>query len=952
MPGTPDIAVIVTTHREGRALVPTLRALAACLVEAGDAGLTVEVVITRDNADDVTRRVVDDTVRAGVLDSATSVRVLDLAAGDLSVSRNAGVSAVSAAVIGVLDADNLPSANWLHVAYRTLSSHDRPVVVHPPRLVRFGSVDEIRRQTSSMHPDFRPGHLVWFNVWDAFSLTHREVLVDHPYPVTRPGSGFGPEDWAWNCVTIAAGIEHVLAPDTTLFYRVKDNGLAAAHGSSLPPSIGLLHSPDVAESELDEIGAVRRELGPHGSPVRAPWLRASPVGRVARLAARMVRGVRRRVDRHPAVTVAPENRVLLNDETLRQQWAAARVLQPRLPEPTDAHLCAIPVWESQRRAMFLNDREAYWAGVHRLSDRPDLLLVVGGARAPELAAMHVAARRGRDPEAVVDVVVTDGDAGLVSAALPESVTVVDLTTPRLDHVWAVRVLALWATQLRPAVVHVVDSIVGLDLLEVHAVAIGHASRSRATVSAPVTSTLRAAIIDRSRDYFDRFDVLLTDAADLAEELQSGHGVARGTFAVPGGLGYDDTLADVIADAEQPHPRTAHRFGRWRWFADEATQAVLRGGVPPVLLHTGSNGHSNFGDILQNTNMLAYWQRRGDHPVVLFMPAYAAMPAGRDELLRGWFGIDAIVYLAAPGHPVDLDAVPAEFTPSRTDGLVHVIGGGYLNRRWGGHHFDTIDAMGTLFDTSQVLFTGLQIDESAIAGFSRLRESHDVVAVGTRDAASWALVAEHMPGAELDTFDDLTEYLADWARSAPAAGAGSEDASTRVAIHMNTSDYAGGAMAVDRWRHVLATVAATSPDEVYLISAFSDARSEVVDTWRSVAALAEDFPFAEVHVIDLAGAALRSQPGDGLPAELEPLTGVDYALCSSYHTALLMTLLGVPTHLVAADPYFDAKAVIFGQRSFEEFMADPTSSRPDLGDRLRVRREWLKRLDGFGPGRSL
>ena len=950
MPGTPDIAVVVTTHREGRALVPTLRALAACIAEARSAGLSVEVVITRDNADDVTRRVIDDTVRAGALAEAESVALLDLAAGDLSLSRNAGVVATSAPVVGVLDADNLPSANWLHVAHRTLSSYDRPVIVHPPRLVRFGAADEIRHQTPSGGPDFRPGHLIWFNVWDAFSITHRQVLVDHPYPVTPPGSGFGPEDWAWNCATIAAGIEHVVAPETALFYLVKEHGsLAAAHGGSLPPSLDLLHSRDVAIGELAEIEVVRREIDAR----HAPRLRASLLGRIAGRVWRIGGRLQRRVVRaRRPVGTAPASLELLSDATLRQQWAAARALQPRLPEPTDAHLRSLPVWESQRRTMFLNDREAYWSGVRRLSEQADLLLVVGGVRAAELASAHVEARRARDPEAVIDVVVTDGDAALVAVALPGSVTVVDLTEPRLDHVWAVRVLALWITQLRPATVHVVDAIVGLDVLEEHAHAIVDGSTTRATVSSPVAPALRAAVMERSRDYFDRLAVVLTDDVALVEELESGHGVARGTFALPDELGAGSCLADVMADAEQAHPRIAHRFGRWRWFADEATQSVLRGGGRPVLLHTGSNGHSNFGDILQNTNMLSYWQRRGDHPVVLFMPAYAAMPAGRADRLRAWFGTDFIVYVAAPGHPVDLDAVPAEFTPPGTQGLVHVIGGGYLNRRWGQHHFDTIDAMGTVFDTAQVLFTGLQIDESAVDEFRRLQSSHDVVAIGTRDAASRALVAEHLPGSELDTFDDLTEYLVEWAGSAPTNRRDPGDGRRRVAIHLNTSDYAGGAVAVERWRQVLEAVAATAPDEVYLVSAFSDTRLEVVDTWRSVAALAEDFPFAEVRVIDLAGAALRSQPGRGLPAELEPLVGVDYALCSSYHTALLMTLLGVPTHLVAADPYFDAKAAIFGQSSFEEFIADPSTARPDLRNRLGVREAWLARLDGFHPGGSL
>ncbi|BDZ38783.1 hypothetical protein [Microbacterium suwonense] len=164
--------------------------------------------------------------------------------------------------------------------------------------------------------------------------------------------------------------------------------------------------------------------------------------------------------------------------------------------------------------------------------------------------------------------------------------------------------------------------------------------------------------------------------------------------------------------------------------------------------------------------------------------------------------------------------------------------------------------------------------------------------------------------------------------------------------MNTSDYAGGADALAVWRDALAGVAALRPAEVILLHAYDDSRPEVRDTLGTVEALAEHFPFATVTLIDTARVALDCEIGAGLPAALRTLQGVDFGLSSSYHTALMMTFLGVPAYLMGANAYFGQKAKLFDLPPLEEFLQDPSRFALDITDHLATRRSWIARLDAM------
>lgn len=1118
-------------------MIPTLRGLARAIDHAAAHDLRTEVVVVRDRADRRTIEQVDAAVADGTLAAASSVSVIDVDHGDLGLSRNSGIGAITAPIVGVLDADNLPSAAWLTRGHARLAEAPGPAIVHPERILRFGERLEVWPLTGTDSPDFQPGTLAWFNAWDAFALMHREVAQTHPYRECRPWDGFGPEDWAWNCETVAAGVPHLTVPGTTLYYWSRTSAsLAEAHRGSLLPRNALLTSRELARAEAERLTArLGGDDAGSGGGLRgvvASARRRSGVvdrsvalgGRVARAAAHVVRPA--------AEPEAPAPLASLTDEEIAD-WYGAHRLQPLLRTPAPRNLALYSVDGADHDDRALPDRAAYWSAIAELPARVDVLFVGLWLRASggdRMLLEHIHAVRRLRPDASIAVILTEDGPSEHLHLVPEGVTVVNLGRFRLWPEFVEQVLGMVCAQLRPETIHLNNVQAGFWMMERWGVQIARHSRVFAqtfVVDRFDDGSEWSFLYHRSRDYFDRFAGILTDSrafvdavvrtAGVPEELftvttvvdtraiapaaeaRLGREVAPGAplrllwvgrfdlqkrldrladlsvalrdadagveitvigapvidsdpdwethlaralsgvavrgeayrdgFAsahperydallltsdyegVPmtmleamaaelpviaplvGGVGEaldesvgypvdpDAGLAGYLAAIEairQDPAEAAARGGRARervernWSRDafDATLEALPGYLPrrtgpgraraalryfaspeaaerlardgsDIVVYTGSNGHSNFGDVLQTKNILAGWQRRSDHHTTLIMPAYAALPAGRAALLESWYPADAVVFAttqAVEARGTGLVEIP----PPGGGRMVHVVGGGYLNARWGGEHFPIIDALAHDAGDVPVLFSGLQIDRPALDGFVELARHHRIVQVGLRDHVSLALAREHLDVPVEFTFDDLTEIFQDWARA--AVGHERRPGPTRVAVHMNTSDYAGGERALAMWRSILHEVAATLPGcELTLLHAYDDARLEVRDTLDTVTALAEDMPFSTFTVLDIAKASLEYRFGEGLPAALRPILDIDLVLSSSYHTALFGALMGKPAYLMGASEYFRQKAQLFRLPELSEFLAAPGDYLLDIPEELAARAAWLERL---------
>lgn len=210
-----DISVILTAHHEGRLAHRSMRSLFRTVEYAKSNGLSVEISVVQDRPNEETKDYFSRYDKSEV-----HVRKVDF--GDPGLSRNYGVKCSSGKYIAFLDGDDLFGKDWLYKAFRYLEdNNEKEVVVHPEYHVGFEADNLIWRQISSSDYNFKAQNLIEFNYWAAVCVAKRDVLLRHPYQETSEGSGFGFEDWHFNCETLAWGIEHHVVPETVHFLRMK-----------------------------------------------------------------------------------------------------------------------------------------------------------------------------------------------------------------------------------------------------------------------------------------------------------------------------------------------------------------------------------------------------------------------------------------------------------------------------------------------------------------------------------------------------------------------------------------------------------------------------------------------------------------------------------------------------------------------------------------------------------
>ncbi|MDR3607823.1 MAG: glycosyltransferase family 2 protein, partial [Oligoflexia bacterium] len=214
-----DITVIVTAHNEGLLALRSLRSAKRSRVFAERGGRQVETLIVLDSGSDATRALLQ--AYPDLYD-----RIVDINCCDAALARNEGVKQATGKYVAFLDADDLFSENWLLAAYDLAEksrSQGKTPVLHPALNYEFG-VDPVKfgfyfdpdQEGKMIAP-----RMLKENLWSALSFTAREVLLNIPIPACPRGSGFGFEDWSWNCETLAHGFEPKLVPMTVHFIRRK-----------------------------------------------------------------------------------------------------------------------------------------------------------------------------------------------------------------------------------------------------------------------------------------------------------------------------------------------------------------------------------------------------------------------------------------------------------------------------------------------------------------------------------------------------------------------------------------------------------------------------------------------------------------------------------------------------------------------------------------------------------
>ena len=209
-----EVSAIITGHREGVLAGPTLRNLMEATNALHAAGVETEIVAVLDRTNDATRAMFH-----ALHASPLPVRQVLCDFGDPALSRNAGVQASHGRFIAFLDADDLWGVGWLSAALQYCLTAEAATIAHSEVNLVFGELGQLWWHMDSQAPGFDVSYLAVGNYWDAMSFAHRSVYERFPFKANDLRSGYGHEDWHWNCETLAAGIAHRPVPQTMHFKR-------------------------------------------------------------------------------------------------------------------------------------------------------------------------------------------------------------------------------------------------------------------------------------------------------------------------------------------------------------------------------------------------------------------------------------------------------------------------------------------------------------------------------------------------------------------------------------------------------------------------------------------------------------------------------------------------------------------------------------------------------------
>ena len=212
-----DLTVAVTVHNEGLVAHKTMRSILEATKRLEEKKISYEILIHIDNGDQITK---DYFKRYAKM---PNVVIYENNFGDPGPSRNFLAQKASGEYLTFLDGDDLISDNWLVVAYGALIGATEEVIVHPEGILTFGTEvnNVLTIQTETLPREKDTIVLLGENRWCAILMAKTSTLLKFPYQHLT--GGYSHEDYVFNVETTNAGIKHIIAKETILFYRRSNN---------------------------------------------------------------------------------------------------------------------------------------------------------------------------------------------------------------------------------------------------------------------------------------------------------------------------------------------------------------------------------------------------------------------------------------------------------------------------------------------------------------------------------------------------------------------------------------------------------------------------------------------------------------------------------------------------------------------------------------------------------
>ncbi len=396
--------------------------------------------------------------------------------------------------------------------------------------------------------------------------------------------------------------------------------------------------------------------------------------------------------------------------------------------------------------------------------------------------------------------------------------------------------------------------------------------------------------------------------------------------------------------------------------DSVSASALMRNVPRVLLLGSYLGYANFGDIAQLKGVIEWYRHHTDLQPVVVLATDSLRDGGDAERARSAFNVDAVVYVA----PWAADYTWAGLTPVsevHSIELLHLYGGGFLNRYWGTTVLSMLEFVQDAFEIERTVISGQQVDPEFAGELADFLRRRPAVLVGCRDEESLEVLRSHGVDAHY-SFDDAWETLLEFADTHRSDLVG--DGSVPMAlVHLNVSAYTlaqdiGSAAGVDvelqRVRDRLSLVVAhveARAGSIRLLQAYTDRRLlDITDTLGVVVQLEERSSVDSFDVVRLDQMMLRFRPTGSVPSVARAVSAEIVALSSSYHVVLLCHVLGVPSWLMTRNDYYAQKyaGLHLANIDLEEFLRSPAV--PEIESFVTARSAWMDQLrlhvSGYRP----
>lgn len=210
------LTLAITAHSETVVAGPTLNSVRAALAQLRALDGDVQLLLGLDAC--------TEKNRAYMMQEAFSdFERHEFTFRDQGQARNALVKLATGRFLAFVDADDLISENWLLHALDLLErpQNDR-VIIHPELTWQFDNFSAVQASPAQDHPFFSPYVMPAANYYDAMCVAPRAVWEEVPYASRDVKGGYAFEDYQWSVEVTARGWRHLIAKDTIVFKRRRD----------------------------------------------------------------------------------------------------------------------------------------------------------------------------------------------------------------------------------------------------------------------------------------------------------------------------------------------------------------------------------------------------------------------------------------------------------------------------------------------------------------------------------------------------------------------------------------------------------------------------------------------------------------------------------------------------------------------------------------------------------